>query len=81
VRTSAVIEDIRPVLKELDARVERSELHHRNSFASISPALAGLESRLAASALSLHGVSNAEVSLSLSLSLFLSLSLRKSTYI
>ena len=69
---SAIIEDMRPVLNDLDARVKRTEeLQLKNQshmqdnlgvIAGISPALAGIEARLAASAITLQTETRASVS-------------------
>ena len=62
---SAVIEDIRPLLKNLDERVKQGEAQMQDNIgvmAGISPALAGIEARLNASAISLQSETKAEVS-------------------
>ena len=68
---SAIIEDMRPILKDLDERVKKTEeiqLENRSHMqdnlgviAGISPALAGIEARLNASAVSLQSETKAEV--------------------
>lgn len=61
---TVVSEEMRPQLKDLGQRMQRAEEKHQDSLgviAGISPALAGIEMRLAASAVSLQSETRAEV--------------------
>ena len=62
---TVVSEEVRPQLKDLGERMQRAEEKHQDSLrviAGISPALAGIETRLAANAVSLQSDTKSEVS-------------------
>ena len=62
---TVVSEEVRPQLKDLGERMQRAEEKHQDSLGvikGISPALAGIETRLAAGAISLQSHTRAEVS-------------------
>jgi hypothetical protein len=61
---TVVSEEMRPQLKDLGHRMQRAEEKHQDSLAviaGISPALAGIEMRLAANAVSLQSETRTEV--------------------
>jgi hypothetical protein len=61
---TVVSEEMRPQLKDLGQRMQRAEEKHQDSLAviaGISPALAGIEMRLAANAVSLQSETRTEV--------------------